>query len=96
MGWEQPVGLISDAIDLQELIATIRGGWLIKDGNPVTDPYDAQQEASFSFFGMFKTETLMKSSSLLGQGILGIDYTTCTCLCIDSVEQQQGRPRSSW
>jgi hypothetical protein len=45
MDWEQPVGLISDAIELRELIATIRGVWLIEDGHPVTDQYDAQQEA---------------------------------------------------
>ena len=42
---EQSVGLISDAIELPELIATIRGVWIIEDGHPVTDPYDAQQEA---------------------------------------------------
>jgi hypothetical protein len=46
--------LISDAIELRELIATIRGVWLIEYGHPVTESYDAQQEASFSYFGMVK------------------------------------------
>jgi hypothetical protein len=54
MDCEQSVGLISDAIELPELIATIRGVWIIEDGHPVTDPYEAQQEASFSYFGMLQ------------------------------------------
>jgi hypothetical protein len=52
IGCGQPVGLNSDADGLRGLIATIRGVWLIEDGRPVTDPDDAQQEASFSFFSM--------------------------------------------
>jgi hypothetical protein len=48
MDWEQSVGLISDAIELPELIATIWGVWLIEDGHPVAYPYDTQQEASLS------------------------------------------------
>jgi hypothetical protein len=54
MDCEQSVGLISDTIELPELIATIRGVWIIKDGHPFTDPYDAQQEASFLYFGMLQ------------------------------------------
>jgi hypothetical protein len=51
----QPVGFNSDANALRGLNATIRGVWLKEDGHPVTGPYNAQQEASFSFFRMLKS-----------------------------------------
>jgi hypothetical protein len=54
MGCGQPVGFNSDANALQGLNENIRGVWLIEDGHPVTEPYDAQQEASFSYFCMLQ------------------------------------------
>jgi hypothetical protein len=54
MGCGQPVGLNSDANELRGLVATIGGVWITEDGHLVTDLYDAQQEASFSFFSMLK------------------------------------------
>jgi hypothetical protein len=44
--------LVSDAIEQLELINAIRDVWLIEDGHSVTDPYVAQQEALFSYYGM--------------------------------------------
>jgi hypothetical protein len=54
MGCGQAVILNHDANELRGLIETIRGVWIIEDGHPVTDPYDAEQKASFSFFSMPK------------------------------------------
>jgi hypothetical protein len=54
LGCGKPGCLISDSDESLELIATIRGVWLIEDGRPITDPDNAQGEVSFSFCSMLK------------------------------------------
>jgi hypothetical protein len=70
--------LNSDAIKLGGLIETMRGVWIIEDDHPVTDPYEAHKEASFSLLCMLKSEDTVVNIIPGWKGDSGKEYKTYT------------------
>jgi hypothetical protein len=57
MDWEQPVGVISDTIELQELIANIRGGWIREEGLLLQIHTKHSKEPHFHFSRLKREDT---------------------------------------